>query len=1237
MATPENEELNELYEERVKIEQQYQSVVSKLTFGYKKVIDEQQSLAEHAKTLRIAQRSIASAMMAEIAQLKQYTNGEGRQKPLRARTIAALQQEQIRQERAYTEQLKRAIGVIEDRVEAEEEAIRINKKFDDAKLAESKRKYLQILDRSGRELERSLGIGPVLSTVGRAVGDFKEMQSAGQKTALAFTVVAEIASDLQNTLDVTQRKIGTTRGTAFEQMVGAQTEAIKSIVRPGAKVSSEEITDATVAFTREFGTILSPEAARGIAQEAKAIGVTADIFVKARRQFLTVGEVSKTQALYTSAFVNAGLKRSSAFQFAAQNANLVAVAGEKYATSLGRAAASAARIGVSLQKTTSYFDGILDNFEGSLEQAAELRAMGVDIEFNEMARIAATGTPEEQQEALVDLFKRNRSLLENLQRQGLIRRQIQTSFPQFDFDEIIRMARGEPAVRPKEETVQEKSEKELQNTLVKSADTATALASYIMSFFNGIAINTALVRQNTISTLQNTAAVLKFRLTNGFGTTILQDPTKRPTQRTPRGAGSKPMGSIPLPMGSGVGLAIGTILAGLAIPYVANKVFGGESEQQLDDFTLLPNNPTDPPVSRVGKASRITDVGRGTHKLETAETTDVSERMKSYPIKNRETLSEGVARLLGKNTSPANNIRLQEVEPGTGYYDYFDEKTGVTTRIQYEDSRDKDNPLRSAILGRPLQREISIRPEQLENVLAGQYSIADIRDGKLSTRFSKVAQPVINYDFKYPTDEMSNARTTLSPLPPLPSILPDTLTTSPRRARQSRRPLPITPVKEAPYTPRYSVPKIPFANEMGRGGHRYINPRLNDFVLLPQMNDGVSLPQNPQRRSGQQPQPNNPYTLPVHKTVGPDFLERVGNEMTSTRMGIRRNLNDIRQNNPDAELLNKTIDTYQKFDAKVLGKITPRSAQVAQNIYEQNLINFRPRPLMNTLSQISGGGMPNIPKSPVANRINIYQPGKGFREIGVGFYTPFGDKMQINERTGSKEEENTAIHEFMHRRSFRTRAGFAETMLNPVFQNPGLGDYSELNRFEGYGVAGERAFKFLEATKNTPVSGPLARADNVEMFKNQILREKPAVQQIIFDLLQEEAFKDHQLSTIRGAILRDMVSQRQIPLETVTATNTPGVIALRNQLRSLIKGKPTPVKDIALPPVAGNLTTPRNKRLEQRDIKVPDVELNNLQEKLNRLFGALNNVKINMDGDAVGKVLFNTSRTIQQNITSATR
>ena len=294
-----------------------------------------------------------------------------------------------------------------------------------------------------------------------------------------------------------QYQLGSTLGTASELLTSAQIEAIKSITAPGAKVGAEEIIDATKAFKEEFGTILDPSEARNIAQQAKALGVNADVFVKARRAFLTTGDVARTQATFTSTFVRAGLTQAQAFQFAAQNADLVAVAGSKYAEALARAAANATKIGVSLSKTEDFANNLVGDFEGGLEKFAELSAMGFEFNVNRLFAISQTGTAEDVQKELQSELARNQGMLRELQRSRTARIALQqaTGLGMADIEKLAGIAK-----LPTEKTEAEKPEDKLQSTLAKSVDTMLSLGASLVSLG-------AVVGLNTIALLANTAAL----------------------------------------------------------------------------------------------------------------------------------------------------------------------------------------------------------------------------------------------------------------------------------------------------------------------------------------------------------------------------------------------------------------------------------------------------------------------------------------------------------------------------------------------------------------------------------------------------------------------------------------------------------------------------------------------------------------------------------------------------------
>jgi hypothetical protein len=379
----------------------------------------------------------------------------------------------------------------------------MSKKLEGAEnnLAEAFKKYreelMDSLKKSIGQLERSMGIGPIGTTITNIISDIGSARGGLQKTIAALSGVAGAFTSLRESAVRVQYQLGSTLGTASELLTSAQIEAIKSITAPGAKVGAEEIIDATKAFKEEFGTILDPSEARNIAQQAKALGVNADVFVKARRAFLTTGDVARTQATFTSTFVRAGLTQAQAFQFAAQNADLVAVAGSKYAEALARAAANATKIGVSLSKTEDFANNLVGDFEGGLEKFAELSAMGFEFNVNRLFAISQTGTAEDVQKELQSELARNQGMLRELQRSRTARIALQqaTGLGMADIEKLAGIAK-----LPTEKTEAEKPEDKLQSTLAKSVDTMLSLGASLVSLG-------AVVGLNTIALLANTAAL----------------------------------------------------------------------------------------------------------------------------------------------------------------------------------------------------------------------------------------------------------------------------------------------------------------------------------------------------------------------------------------------------------------------------------------------------------------------------------------------------------------------------------------------------------------------------------------------------------------------------------------------------------------------------------------------------------------------------------------------------------
>ena len=483
-------------------ENEYSSILSQLSDKYQDIIQQQNILQSSVSALRSAQENLQRAVTAEAAGLTSYVNSEGKRKRIVTNTLNGLQSRVAELEQIYIKELTDLTATISLRV-AEEEAYRIDEKISREREREARDRYIESLRKVTDQLEKSLGIGPILSTVGDIASDIAAAKGGRQKFIAGLSGVAGAFTSLRAAAEETQKKLGTTLGTAATQLAQAQLEAIKSISTPGAKVSADEIIDATAAFKEEFGTILDPGEARKIAQEAKALGVSAASFVQARRSFLATGDVARTQSIFTQTFVRAGLTQAQAFEFAAKNANLVAIAGTKYADALARAAANATRIGVSLSATERFADTLVGNFEGALENFAELSAMGFNIDFNKLAQVAGTGTPEEVQKELAAQFGGNQQLLNELQRNRFLKVSLERDLG-LDIGEITRLAKGEEAL-PAEKTQEEKIQDGINQGIIKG----------LGPLLIGIGGLVSVVNPQTLALIANTAALVANTATMG--------------------------------------------------------------------------------------------------------------------------------------------------------------------------------------------------------------------------------------------------------------------------------------------------------------------------------------------------------------------------------------------------------------------------------------------------------------------------------------------------------------------------------------------------------------------------------------------------------------------------------------------------------------------------------------------------------------------------------------------------
>lgn len=339
-------------------------------------------------------------------------------------------------------------------------------------------------------IAESEGLEQQISFSNKTLKDLKwqKLGTALDIFAKAMKTFSDAMLALLNYIYKIQQDVGLQIGAATDLALKAQLSVIRSYL-PGSDfkniLNPQEIIDATTNFKKEFGTILSAGEAARIADEAKSLGVSSSEYIRAKRAFLGSGaDENRVRLTAINEFKKQGLAASDAIQFAAQNANLLAVAGGKYADSLFRAAAEAKKIGVNLGDIEKFANSVVGDFEGALESFAEVSALGFDMDFNRIMEVSATGTTEELQNLLREQFSMSGITGEELQRNRQLRLSL-TQTTGFDESTLLRLAGV--AQQPKEQTIEEKQVTILSNILTELTKVTKVFAVILGAAAGGFA------------------------------------------------------------------------------------------------------------------------------------------------------------------------------------------------------------------------------------------------------------------------------------------------------------------------------------------------------------------------------------------------------------------------------------------------------------------------------------------------------------------------------------------------------------------------------------------------------------------------------------------------------------------------------------------------------------------------------------------------------------------------------
>jgi len=220
--------------------------------------------------------------------------------------------------------------------------------------------------------------------------------------------------------------------------------AINSIVGQGRFARREEIQQAQEVFGQQFGGVMRTSAATEMAGTARSLNIMPDQYISALRPLSGIlGDIGKAQIRIqrtTQAFMKAGLTGKDAAQFFAENSEIVARNGSRFQDSLSRAAIEAKKAGFSLKAIEGFGDRIVSDFEGFLEDATAMAAMGVQFDVSNLAEAALSGNTEEIKNALQSQLQAQGLTVENLNRAQRIQLERTVGMP---LDEIFKIQKAE--------------------------------------------------------------------------------------------------------------------------------------------------------------------------------------------------------------------------------------------------------------------------------------------------------------------------------------------------------------------------------------------------------------------------------------------------------------------------------------------------------------------------------------------------------------------------------------------------------------------------------------------------------------------------------------------------------------------------------------------------------------------------------------------------------------------------
>ncbi len=319
---------------------------------------------------------------------------------------------------------------------------------------------------------------------------------------LANSIVVLSATMTQLTVAVrsTQKELGVGVQQAAQVQVRSFVQGLRSslaTLTSGGRttpVSGEEIRGTQAAFREQFGGLITEGRARELAETAKSMGVSAEQLAFARRMFMTtaMGDLRRAnveQNKFFTTFTRAGLTNKDAMEAIQNYSTLIARNGSRFADSFARAAVNAKKMGIDLAKVSQFGDTVVTDFEGFLEKSAELGAMGFNFDISRLAEVALTG---DDAALSAELQSQLAGMNKNVTQLNRIEQVLISGMLGMPFDEVLRLSgagAGTPAdMGEKRQEILTKEQLDVLGRFIQSVDAFTTAISPLMDVLQKLGV-----------------------------------------------------------------------------------------------------------------------------------------------------------------------------------------------------------------------------------------------------------------------------------------------------------------------------------------------------------------------------------------------------------------------------------------------------------------------------------------------------------------------------------------------------------------------------------------------------------------------------------------------------------------------------------------------------------------------------------------------------------------------------